>query len=289
MPIGGVVALDLVDDPPHVRPVVGVSEGRCARPSRPRSRLGRARAARCSPSAGRDERIADPLAGPGAGHGRGEHADGEGGLLDPDRRLDGRLRRDRVGQGPAVRRDRADQVRPRNDRCRGGEAQRFAGRAPPRHEPAVGQHRAVVERGEGERLPAAVGVAGHSDAVGVGAPVVDQAADQLLRVADLVAVVGEVDVAAQRTPRDSRAATPVCRTSPRARARCRSARHSPAAPRRMRCRCTPWRRGRGTRASSCRTRGSGRPGAGRVRLPPGASRSCRAARRPRSRTRPEHW
>jgi hypothetical protein len=76
-----------------------------------------------------------------------------------------------------------------------GHAHRHAARAEPWDERAVGQHHAVSEGRKHERLPAAVRDAGDAD-VRADEALVDQESREVLRVADLVAGVGETQPAA---------------------------------------------------------------------------------------------
>ena len=93
----------------------------------------------------------------------------------------------------AVGDQRGGQVVPGPHGVDGGHRHRdVADRAGEGHQPAVGQAHAVLQHGQLEGLPAAVGDAGHGD-VRLDQPLVDQQPGQVLGVADLVALVGQVD------------------------------------------------------------------------------------------------
>ena len=95
----------------------------------------------------------------------------------------------------AVRLQRIGEVRA-GPACVGrGDLERLPVRARPGPEGAVGQPDAVAQPGEVEALDAAVRDARHAERVGLRHALVDQQAEQVLRVARLVAMVGEMDPA----------------------------------------------------------------------------------------------
>ena len=185
------------------------------------------------------------------------------------------------GAGAAVGRNRADQGGPRNHRRRGGQLQRRACRGAPWHKATVGQHHAVAQRGQLEGLPAAVGVAGHADPRRVRDALVDQAPDQLLRVARLVARVGEMDVAGRAVGGVGQARLGHAAGAPLAASGEGQHRVAGLGPVVDVVGVGLSTLGRGTRTWSCRSRGPRRPAAGRCRHRPATRRSCRAAPRPR--------
>ncbi len=180
--VGGVVGGELVDD--------RVGEG-----------------VRVIGLAGVDQSVPGGQIGLGIGPGRGVVAGGQTGsveaaderlLLDPDRGFAVGTAVGRVGdviEGAAVRHQRVGEVAPRPLRHRGGKFHRRSARALPGHQRAVREHRPVAQRGQRHRDPAAVGDAGGADPAGLGDPFVGEQGDQVLGVANFVAIVHQVVVA----------------------------------------------------------------------------------------------
>ena len=172
-PVGGVVGVDLVDHRRHGRvAVVGLTlvEARL-----PAVDVGaRVAADRRLEALGREPLDVGLLHHPDAAE--------VAGVLD-------------VVEVVAVRRERVGELAPGDVRGRDGEAHRRPLGALPGNQRAVEQHRPVLQRGHLERHAAAVGAAGGGDLVRIDQPLVDELAEQQLRVADLVADVHQVDVA----------------------------------------------------------------------------------------------
>jgi hypothetical protein len=121
-----------------------------------------------------------------------------GGLLDSDRRRPVGAEVGRVGdvvERSAVGHQRVGEVRPGPLRHGGGNFHLRSGRALPVGQRAVGQHRAVAQRGQRHRDPAAVGHPGGADLLRLGDAFVGQHRDQVLGVAHFDAVVHQVVVA----------------------------------------------------------------------------------------------
>jgi hypothetical protein len=119
-------------------------------------------------------------------------------LLDPDRSFAVGTAVGRVGdvvEGAAIRHQRVGEVAPRPLRHRGGKFHRRAVRALPGHQRAVREHRPVAQRGQRHRDPAAIGGAGGADPARLGDPFVGKQGDQVLGVANFVAIIHQVVVA----------------------------------------------------------------------------------------------
>jgi hypothetical protein len=110
----------------------------------------------------------------------------------PRLQLDADRRGVRCGPEAPVREQRVGEVAPRPARVRGRQRQAPGGRARPRRARTVRQHDAVAQHRELQRLAAAVGDAGGAERVGARDALVDEQPEEVLHVADLEALVGEV-------------------------------------------------------------------------------------------------
>ena len=105
-----------------------------------------------------------------------------------------RFRRPEIEEA-AIRLKRVGEVRGGPARIRRGDLERRPVRARPALERAVGQPDAVAKASQVEALDAAVGDARHAECVGLGHALVHQQAEQVLRVAGLVAVIRKMEPA----------------------------------------------------------------------------------------------
>ncbi len=193
--VGGVVVREGLDNRLRLGLVVGFAGARSRNPLGYVSlRIGAGGRQKPHGSA-RDEGLADRLARSRGGLRSGEYRVDNRGLLDADRGRCHGSRRDRIGEDAAVGGRRGNEVGPGDHRGSCREAEWYAGGAAPRNEASIGKHHPVGERRQHQRLPAPIAIACCRDATRVGDPLVDQSPDQLLRVAYLVADIGEVDVA----------------------------------------------------------------------------------------------
>ena len=114
-------------------------------------------------------------------------------LLDADPAAIGRV--GHVVERAAVWLQRVREVGPRDAGGGGRDLHRLAARARPGDDAVVGHHLAVAQGAERHGHAAAVGPADRADALRVDQALVGELAGELLRVANLVAVVDQADVA----------------------------------------------------------------------------------------------
>ncbi len=191
-PVGGVVGGDLVDYVGHLGIIVkaaGLEQQPLAPTREVGVRIGAVRCVEAREEAAEVERV-DPALLRHADAVVGREVGGVGEVVEV----------------AAVRDERVGEIDPGDLGSRGGQRERRTVGRLPVHVGAVGEHLAILERGQRHRRAAAVGAAGRPDPVAVDEALVDEESDQLLRVTDLVAGVHQADVAviARRAERGAR-------------------------------------------------------------------------------------